>query len=212
MALRRMRSIFQQIRTENGAIWDDSTHWSLPIFPSRPPAARRMQASPCYAGEPVKDAQYFLDRGDRLFFRSVYERALEEYSRAVGLDPGSAPAWQGQVFSLIELGEYHEAGLWYANAAGVIGETPDLLARGRWRRRAPVSSTAPAGTRIRRWRKAAGRSPISFAGSCFSIRAGMPSTASSRRSRSAESRSGKRRFWWPTAVCSRIPTLRPAWR
>ena len=100
----------------------------LADIPEPPSGGPKDAGKPCYAGEPVKDAQYFLDRGDRLFFRSVYERALEEYSRAVGLDPGSAPAWQGQVFSLIELGEYHEAGLWYANAAGVVGETPDLLA------------------------------------------------------------------------------------
>ena len=100
----------------------------LADIPEPPSGGPKDAGKPCYAGEPVKDAQYFLDRGDRLFFRSVYERALEEYSRAVGLDPGSAPAWQGQVFSLIEVGEYHEAGLWYANAAGVVGETPDLLA------------------------------------------------------------------------------------
>lgn len=70
----------------------------LADIPEPPSGGPENAGKPCYAGEPVKDAQYFLDRGDRLFFRSVYERALEEYSRAVGLDPGSAPAWQGQVF------------------------------------------------------------------------------------------------------------------
>lgn len=84
--------------------------------------------APVVRGETPKGAQYFIDRGDRFFFRCEYEAALQEYSRAVGLDAGAVAAWQGQIFALTELGEYHEAELWFGNATGVVGETPELLA------------------------------------------------------------------------------------
>jgi len=83
---------------------------------------------PAVRGEAPKNAQYFIDRGDRFFFRCEYEAALQEYSRAVGLDAGAAAAWLGQIFALTELGEFHEAELWYGNAVGVVGETAELLA------------------------------------------------------------------------------------
>lgn len=79
-------------------------------------------------GEALKDAPYFLDLADRHFYRMEYEEALRDYSAAANIDPGAAAAWIGQVFCLIELGEYKEAILWHANAVNMVGEKPELLA------------------------------------------------------------------------------------
>ncbi len=79
-------------------------------------------------GEVLKDAQFFLDDADRMFYRMEYEPALKNYSRAAGIDPGALGAWRGQVFSLIELEEYQEAVLWIGKANEIIGEHGDLLA------------------------------------------------------------------------------------
>ena len=90
--------------------------------------AKRREAAAAPDGEAVQDAQYFIDLGDREFFRTAYEPALKAYSRAAGLDPGAEAAWLGQILSLIALQEFREAELWYGNAVEAIGETPDLLA------------------------------------------------------------------------------------
>ena len=92
------------------------------------PPEPETQSGPQAAGELIKDAQYFLDEGERAFYRMEYEDALRNYSRASGEDTGSIDAWQGQVFSLIELEEYHEAGIWLDKAQELLGETPDFLA------------------------------------------------------------------------------------
>lgn len=90
--------------------------------------AKRHETAAAPAGEAVQDAQYFIDLGDREFFRTAYEPALKAYSRAAGLDPGAEAAWLGQILSLTALQEFREAELWYGNAVEAIGETPDLLA------------------------------------------------------------------------------------
>ena len=79
-------------------------------------------------GEAVQDAQYFVDLGDRHYFRTAYEPALKAYSRAAGLDPGAEAAWLGQILSLAGLQEFREAELWYGNAVEALGESADLLA------------------------------------------------------------------------------------
>ena len=48
--------------------------------------AKRHETAAAPAGEAVQDAQYFIDLGDREFFRTAYEPALKAYSRAAGLE------------------------------------------------------------------------------------------------------------------------------
>ena len=54
-----------------------------------------LHEEPRLAGEPIKDAQFYLDEADRDFFRDELEEALQGYSRAVGIDAGAAAAWCG---------------------------------------------------------------------------------------------------------------------
>ena len=90
--------------------------------------AERQETAAAPAGEAVQDAQYFIDLGERYFYRTAYEPALKAYSRAAGLDPGAEAAWLGQILSLTALQEFREAELWYGNAAEAVGDSPDLLA------------------------------------------------------------------------------------
>ena len=83
---------------------------------------------PKFYGEKIKDAQYFIDAADKAFYCFDYEEALKMYSKALGIDGGAVPAWSGQAFSLISLGEYHEASMWLRKTVELIGESQPILA------------------------------------------------------------------------------------
>ena len=56
-----------------------------------------------------QDAQGFNARGNRYSRNSAYEQALEDYTRAVELDPGFTEAYYNRGVSYYELGRYAEA-------------------------------------------------------------------------------------------------------
>jgi len=85
-------------------------------------------AAPASRGEQIKDAQFFLDAANTHFYRLEWEPALKSCSQAASIDAGSAQAWLGQIFCLVNLQEYREAELWYGKAIDIVGEGADLLA------------------------------------------------------------------------------------
>ena len=58
--------------------------------------------------EPV-DAQGFHSRGNRYSRNGSYERAIEDYNRAIELDGAFAEAYYDRGFSFYEVGLYEEA-------------------------------------------------------------------------------------------------------
>lgn len=58
--------------------------------------------------EPV-DAQGFHARGNRYSRNGTYERAIEDYSRAIEMDGDFAEAYYDRGFSFYEIGLYEEA-------------------------------------------------------------------------------------------------------
>ena len=53
-----------------------------------------------------ENAEEFNDRGNRYSRNGVYDQAIEDYSRAIGLDPGFAEAYFNRGVSKYELGFY----------------------------------------------------------------------------------------------------------
>lgn len=59
--------------------------------------------------EEPKDAQGFNARGNRYSRNGAYEQALQDYTKAIELDPGFAEAYYNRGVSHYELGRYAEA-------------------------------------------------------------------------------------------------------
>jgi len=64
-----------------------------------------MKMRPSPPPEP-ENAEEFNDRGNRYSRNGAYEQAIEDYSRAIGLDPGFAEAYFNRGVSKYELGLY----------------------------------------------------------------------------------------------------------
>ncbi len=79
-------------------------------------------------GEPVRDENYFYQRALGFWLAADYENALRHFSRAVECRNTFLPGWIGQVWMLIELGEYQEANIWVDKALELFPDQPDLLA------------------------------------------------------------------------------------
>lgn len=73
------------------------------------------------------DAADFLQEARRAFRQGAYESALRQYAKALREDPGLEEAWFGQVLSLMELRELHEARTWANKGLESIPESPKLL-------------------------------------------------------------------------------------
>lgn len=79
-------------------------------------------------GEQVRDAAYFHRRAILSFLHSDFELALRNYSRALEVNSSFFEGWAGQIWMLIELGEYPEAIVWSDKALESFPEHPELLA------------------------------------------------------------------------------------
>jgi tetratricopeptide (TPR) repeat protein len=79
-------------------------------------------------GESVRDAAYFHQRAVQCFLHSDFELALRNYSRALETNSSFFDGWAGQIWMLIELGEYPEAMVWADKALESFPEHPELLA------------------------------------------------------------------------------------
>ena len=76
----------------------------------------------------VRDEHYYLAEASSAFAQADFEQALRSYARVLEYNPGSTPAWSGQVRALIELGEFHEGKLWADKALERFPHAPELLA------------------------------------------------------------------------------------
>lgn len=79
-------------------------------------------------GESVRDADYFHQRAIQCFLHSDFELALRNYSRALEVNSSFFDGWAGQIWMLIELGEYPETLVWADKAMESFPEHPELLA------------------------------------------------------------------------------------
>ena len=61
-----------------------------------------------HTGEPT-DAAGFLDRGSRYGRNGVYHRAIEDFTKALELDPDFAEAWYNRGCSWYEVGDYEKS-------------------------------------------------------------------------------------------------------
>ncbi|MDA0263330.1 MAG: tetratricopeptide repeat protein [Chloroflexi bacterium] len=59
--------------------------------------------------EEPADAAGFIDRGNRYGRNGVYHRAIEDYTKAIELDPGSVDAYYCRGCSWYEVGKYNDA-------------------------------------------------------------------------------------------------------
>ena len=85
--------------------------------------------------QPTTAEEYF-SRGDELYYSGNFEEALRIYARALGIDPAFERAWLGQVKSLVEMGEYPQAGVWankgierFPQSAALLSAKAVVLAR-----------------------------------------------------------------------------------
>ncbi len=74
------------------------------------------------------DGERYFAEAELAFTNGNFESALRLYSKVLEFNPGLAAAWTGQVRMLIELGEYHEAGLWADKALERFPHEAELLA------------------------------------------------------------------------------------
>jgi tetratricopeptide (TPR) repeat protein len=79
-------------------------------------------------GESIRDEFYFQKRALQCWLAGDFELALRNYSRALEKNSSFFEGWTGQILMLIELGEYHEAGVWSDKALEMFPEHPELLA------------------------------------------------------------------------------------
>ncbi len=73
-------------------------------------------------------ADHFCGQAAAALADGAFEKALRLYGRALERDRQCAPAWLGQVRALLDMGQPEEAARWLEQAAGVLGERPELLA------------------------------------------------------------------------------------
>ena len=78
-------------------------------------------------GEPVRDEMYFYERARMNWLYGDFELALRNYSRSLERNSSFFPAWSGQIYMLLELGEYPEAIVWSKKALELFPEHPELF-------------------------------------------------------------------------------------
>ena len=88
----------------------------------------RQPESPRHPGEDERGADYFIKQALRYWLAGDYEVALRNYSRVLQQDGACFAGWSGQVYMLIELGEYKEADMWADKAMDLFPDHPELLA------------------------------------------------------------------------------------
>jgi tetratricopeptide (TPR) repeat protein len=79
-------------------------------------------------GTPMKDEAFYLAEATQAFEQGRFELALRNYGKMLEYNPQSAPAWNGQVRMLIEMGEFREARVWADKALEFFPQDPELLA------------------------------------------------------------------------------------
>ncbi len=79
-------------------------------------------------GEPIRDEQFFYQRGVGAWLAGDFEEALTNFSRALEKNSAFYEGWFNQVLMLTELGEFREAKLWADKALELFPEHPELLA------------------------------------------------------------------------------------
>ena len=93
-----------------------------------PVQAMPLKKTPEQYGEKARDADYYLAEAEKELLQFNPGAALELYSKALEVDPGSPDAWCGQIDCLIRLQEYREARMWSKKAVEMVGENQHLLA------------------------------------------------------------------------------------
>ncbi|MDR1533867.1 MAG: tetratricopeptide repeat protein [Planctomycetota bacterium] len=87
-------------------------------------------------GVPIRDAAFYMRSGLARELDGDHEKALADYSAALGENPLYIPAWARQLWMLLYLGETEEAAIWADRALASFPNDPDLLALkslARWR-------------------------------------------------------------------------------
>jgi len=72
--------------------------------------------SACLSSEAQEDAATYIRRGNELYTQKQYDRAIEEYDRALQLDPGNSTARFNMANALYRLGKRPEAMRVYSDA------------------------------------------------------------------------------------------------
>jgi len=88
--------------------------------------SRELPSAPLPKAEDY-DAPYYIDKGDDSFFVGDFKGALQFYSRALKMDNSSFYPWIGQIYCLIEMGQFKEADLWTGRALEMFPEDSSLL-------------------------------------------------------------------------------------
>ena len=89
--------------------------------------SRELPSAPQRPAVEEYDAPYYIEKGDDAFFLGVFKEALQYYSRALQMDNSSFYPWLGQIYCLIEMGQYKEADLWTGRALEMFPEDSSLL-------------------------------------------------------------------------------------
>ncbi len=74
------------------------------------------------------DAPYYIKLADQYFFYGEFDKALRYYSRALQMENSIPYPWIGQIFSLLEMGQTKEAGIWVTRALEFFPENSDVIA------------------------------------------------------------------------------------
>lgn len=74
-----------------------------------------------------RDESFFLREARLGFENARFEHSLRAYAKALEYNPMNTSAWAGQVYALIELGEYREANLWSDKALERFPDSPEIL-------------------------------------------------------------------------------------
>ncbi|MGC9034716.1 MAG: tetratricopeptide repeat protein [Verrucomicrobiia bacterium] len=74
-----------------------------------------------------RDESFFVKEARLGFENARFEHSLRGYAKALEFNPMNTSAWAGQVYALIELGEYREANLWSDKALERFPDNPEIL-------------------------------------------------------------------------------------
>ncbi|MDR1521029.1 MAG: hypothetical protein LBU23_12945 [Planctomycetota bacterium] len=88
------------------------------------------------SGAPVRDVAFYMREGLARELAGEHEKALTNYSAALGEDPLHIEAWTRQLWMLLYLGEAAEAVVWANKALQTYPRDPDILslkALAQWR-------------------------------------------------------------------------------
>jgi tetratricopeptide (TPR) repeat protein len=89
--------------------------------------AQTKQVAPADSGLSYDEVHY-SQLARKSEFQGEFETALRYYSRSLQYKTEHLPAWLGQIFCLIDLGEFHEAVVWAERGLEILGEQKDILA------------------------------------------------------------------------------------